>query len=291
MTHKNAIITASYAPDFERCKILCESIDRFVTGFEYHYLLVDTNDLTLFKQLEGPNRKVISERDLLPWWMVRLPILLSPGKRRLWVSPLTVPLHGWHTQQLKRIAVAKLITEEGLLYCDSDTAFVKPFDVSDIWIDDDIRFWREDGGALQSQSDHLIWKAHAERVFGIKNANQVSHNYVHSPVVWRRQTVLEMCDFIEKLHGRPWVSVIGSTRKFSECMLYGAYVDCVINGKGHYANEKPMSQMCWFDPAPTEDELRAIVANLSADQVAVGVQSFIPYDLKIFRRVVLGENN
>ena len=86
---RNAIVTASYAPDFERCAILCESIDRFASGFEDHYLLVDAPDRALFAQLEGPNRHIIVDTDLLPWWLRRMPQTLSPRHRRIWVSALT----------------------------------------------------------------------------------------------------------------------------------------------------------------------------------------------------------
>ena len=139
MPKTNAIVTASYAPDFERCKILCESMDKHATGYECHYSLVDVPDLNLFRPLEGPKRKLITDRQLLPWWLYRPPKFLSPKGRRIWVSPLTVPLHGWHVQQLMRMAVAQSLNVDGLMYCDSDTAFVKNFDVQSIWDGDNIR--------------------------------------------------------------------------------------------------------------------------------------------------------
>ena len=46
-----AMVTASYAPDFERCRLLCETIDRFVTGAPRHYILVEQRDVALFRQL------------------------------------------------------------------------------------------------------------------------------------------------------------------------------------------------------------------------------------------------
>ena len=61
-----AIVTASYAPDFERCRLLCETIDRFVAGAPRHYILVEQRDVALFRQLETRDRVIISERDLLP---------------------------------------------------------------------------------------------------------------------------------------------------------------------------------------------------------------------------------
>ncbi|MDZ7823591.1 MAG: DUF6492 family protein [Ahrensia sp.] len=286
MSKTNAIVTASYAPDFERCKILCETIDRLVTGYECHYILVAQPDLALFKQLEGPKRKIVTDRDLLPWWFYRMPKFLSPNGRRVWVSPLTVPLHGWHVQQIMRIAVAQYLAEDGLIYCDSDTAFVKPFDVNSIWHGDDLRLWREDDGALTAKSDHLLWKGHAGRALGILPENLVDHNYVCSMVTWKRQTVLDMCAHMEKKHGRPWISVIGASRKFSECMLYGAYVDVILEGRGHAHSPIQLCPMCWFDPSPTDEQLATFLADLAPEQVAIGIQSFIPMSAEKFKKAV-----
>ncbi|TGR93421.1 hypothetical protein EN852_038880, partial [Mesorhizobium sp. M2E.F.Ca.ET.209.01.1.1] len=48
-----AIVTASYAPDFERCRLLCETIDRHVAGMAHHYILTEHRDVALFRQLES----------------------------------------------------------------------------------------------------------------------------------------------------------------------------------------------------------------------------------------------
>jgi hypothetical protein len=51
MERATAIVTASYAPDFERCRLLCETMDRFVSGFSKHYLLVEHGDVATFRAL------------------------------------------------------------------------------------------------------------------------------------------------------------------------------------------------------------------------------------------------
>src|SRR4029077_2801169 len=65
ITAEAAIVTASYAADFERCRLLCQTIDRFVTGMSRHYILVEERDVARFRALEGAKRSVISERELL----------------------------------------------------------------------------------------------------------------------------------------------------------------------------------------------------------------------------------
>ncbi|MFZ1680090.1 MAG: DUF6492 family protein, partial [Rhizobiaceae bacterium] len=64
-----AIVTASYAPDLQRCRLLCDSIDRHVTGFERHYILVAAHDMKAFAALASPRRVIVDERDLLPGWL------------------------------------------------------------------------------------------------------------------------------------------------------------------------------------------------------------------------------
>src|SRR4051812_7038988 len=78
-----SIATPSYAGDIERCRLLCASIDRFVTGHANHYLLVEDRDVPLFRDLEGPRRRVIAESALLPSWLKSLPDPLSLGRRRV----------------------------------------------------------------------------------------------------------------------------------------------------------------------------------------------------------------
>ena len=45
MTPTVALVTSSYRGDLERCRLLCDSIDRFVTGHRRHYLLVEAADV------------------------------------------------------------------------------------------------------------------------------------------------------------------------------------------------------------------------------------------------------
>lgn len=290
MARTNAIITASYAPDFERCRILCESIDRFAEGYTMHYLLVDEPDRALFAQLEGPRRVIVSDTEVLPWWLRRLPQAIMPQRRRVWVGPRTTPLLGWQVQQIKRIAIAHMIDDDGLLYCDSDTAFVRPFDLAALWSGADMRLYREFDGAFRGLEDHFVWIAHAGDALGIPAAKQRNHDYITQFVSWKRQTVIDMCAHIERLHGRPWVSVIGRSRKFSECMIYGAYVEGVLDGAGHEIAPETLCPMQWFNPVPTDAQLQAVIANLKPFQVGIGVQSFIALEPARFRAAALGSD-
>ena len=138
--HDVAIVTASYAGDFERCRLLCETVDRHVGGFSRHLILVADHDAALFRTLESGNRSVVAESDLLPPWMHVIRDPASLFARHLWLSFRTRPLRGWHVQQLRRIAVAKAVDEAALFFCDSDVVFVRPFECGSLWHGNELRF-------------------------------------------------------------------------------------------------------------------------------------------------------
>ncbi len=282
-----AVITASYAPDFERCRLLCETLDRHVSGVAHHYILVEHRDVALFRQLESSRRSVVDERDLLPRWLRAFDDPMSLFRRRIWLSFKTQPLRGWHVQQLRRIAIAAHAREDVLVFCDSDVAFLKPFDTGAFWRDGKVRLFRRDGVLSKDGHDeHRIWSRNAASVLGIDPLEISTHDYISTLIAWRRQTVTAMCAEIEKVHGRGWVEVIGSARRFSECMIYGRYVDDVLKGAGHFHGAEEFCHVHWTGEAMSDDQFRAFVAGMAPEQVAIGMQSFIGTDIGRIRRLI-----
>ena len=85
---------------------------------------------------------------------------------------------------------------------------------------------------------------------------------------------------------RDWVEVVGSARKFSECMIYGRFVDEVLDGAGHFHGVGRIL------PRPL-DRRRALGRRVprlrrrhGAGQVAIGMQSFIGTDIGRIRRLI-----
>ncbi|RWN01206.1 MAG: hypothetical protein EOR84_07270 [Mesorhizobium sp.] len=282
-----AVVTASYAPDLERCRLLCETLDRYVSGVAHHYILVEHRDVALFRQLENNRRTIVDERDLLPRWLHAFDDPLSLFRRRIWLSPWTMPLRGWHVQQLRRIAIAAHAAEDVLIFCDSDVAFLKPFDCSAFWRDGKVRLFRRDGVLSgDGHDEHRIWSRNAGSALGIESSEVSTHDYISTLIAWRRQTVTALCARIEKIHGRNWVEVVGAARKFSECMIYGRYVDEVLAGAGHFPGSEEFCRVHWTGEALSDDEFRRFVAAMAPQQVAIGMQSFIGTDVGRIRRLI-----
>jgi hypothetical protein len=277
-----AIATPSYAGDVERCRLLCASIDRFVTGHATHYLLVEDGDLPLFRPLEGPRRRVIAESELLPPWLKPRPDPLSLGRRRVWTGARALlkgvpPLRGWHAQQLRKFALPLKSEEDVVLFADSDMLFLRPFDVGSLATDQGIRLYRQPGGITAAMTEHGVWCDNASALLGLPAPAVPGPDYINNMVSWRRDNVRALVAHIEQVSGRDWVRAIASRRSFSEYIIYGYFVERVLGlaEAGHWADSRDLCRNYWGGVAGGFDSLRSFEEVMEPWQVAVGVQSFI----------------
>lgn len=287
----NALVTPSYRGDFERFRILCETVDRHVSGLTRHYVLVEPGDMALFRTLETPHRTIIDERDILPRTLLRLPDPKTLGRRLIWLGFGMKPLYGWHVQQLRSIAIAHHLPEDGFVYIGSDSAFVRDCDLASYWSPDDrVALYRRDHalgqeGATVGGLGHDGWSRTAMRLLGPSTTAANQHDYITTAVAWRAETVRALCAHIEAETGLNWMRAIGRERAFSERILYGRFVDDILGGQGHFITDRPRAKVFWFDPELGEEALAAAVRDLAPDQVAVCIQSFIDIDIATRRRI------
>src|ERR1700716_3468089 len=61
-----ALLTPTYGRDLELCTLLCKSVDRLVSSFSKHYLLVPDCDVPLFSHFESERRSVVAASEFLP---------------------------------------------------------------------------------------------------------------------------------------------------------------------------------------------------------------------------------
>lgn len=282
-----AIVTASYGPDLERCRLLCETVDRYVSGHAHHYILVAGHDLAAFRAIEGPRRTAVDERDILPSWLHSIPDPFGRARKRIWLSLRTAPLRGWHVQQLRRIAIAAHISADALVYCDSDVAFLRPFDCKSLWRNDDLRLFRRENGLDRAGlEEQRLWSRNAGQTLGLPVTAMSRHDYIATVIAWRRDAALGMCRHVAEVHRKEWISAIASNRNFSECMLYGRYADEVLAGDGHFHDDRELCRIYWTGPALTERTFPEFVAGMQPHQVAIGVQSFTGTDIASIRRLL-----
>jgi hypothetical protein len=90
------------------------------------------------------------------------------------------------------------------------------------------------------------------------------------------------------LSGRDLAAALGRSRTFSEYQIYGAYVDGLAAGSGHFADPEPLSLTYWSGEALTDASLRTFVDRLSPQQIAVCVQSFTGTSTGLLRAYLAG---
>lgn len=282
-----AVITASYTADFERCELLCESLDNHLKGAWTHYLLVEEQDVSLFKKLAGKNRIVVSERDLFPWWLRSFPDPISSQHARVWLSPFSLPLRGWHAQQIRRLAIAEQLDEEIMLSIDSDVILLRDFDVSALLRDGDIRFYCKANGLNESMKEHMRWSKNAGLLLGIAETVICYDDYISTFITWRTQTVKNLLHHIENTHGRHWIKSLVENRDMSECMIYGRFASEIEKSVNHDPNPQALCNVMWFERNwdGSVDGLKAFMSETTPEQVAIGIQSFVNADIEDIRRV------
>ncbi len=164
-----AIVTPTYAPDFEHCRLLVESVQRYVPQHVKHYLIIDRKDEQLFSELHSPRTKILLKQEILPWWIHQLPF--AP---KWWISMRSLPIRGWIVQQLVKLSVNLALREDIYVFLDSGAMFVRPYDPATSVVDGMVPLFRE-----QKDEVRLTWNTHwhqvAARLLGLPVLPNLRH--------------------------------------------------------------------------------------------------------------------
>lgn len=280
-----SLVTPSYSGDFAACQLLCASMDRFVSGFDMHYLVVGDEDAALFARLAGPKRRVVTNAELLPkFWSIGR----WRGRRYSWAPGLGLPVYGWHLQQLRKIAMTLAQESERVMCIDSDNCFVRPFDLGAISTRAKVPLFAAPGDVGPERPTHVTWLKNAHRLLGLAPPPLPGDDFIGQMIVWERQTVAEITAKIESVQRRPWWSAIGRLRQFSEYLIYGA---AVTNDPALAARHERVTQSrCltyWSGAALDEEGLTDFIATMRPEQSAIAIQSHTKTPIDLIRRVVL----
>lgn len=262
-----AVVTVSYAPDFERCQLLAESTEKCLLGDAKHYIIVDRRDYQLFTRLASSKIEVLVVENILPWWIFRPPFL-----NKGWLSLRTLPIRNWVLQQLVKLSVVEVLKEDILIFCDSDVTFVRPFDLSSIFLlNEKVPLLRVD---FQSQ-DVISWTDTAKQLLGIKKDSLPVFNYVGNLIAWRRENVLKLHHHLEYVNETSWIQAICKYWKVSEYMLYGIMVDHVlgVENSGHFISSPNLVKSAWDYPLDSQANIDKFFGVMEESYIGVMVHS------------------
>lgn len=287
------IATLSFRGDLELCRLMCETMDRFVPEEIPHLLAVPRADMALFAPMANRRRTIITQQELLPPWLHRIPMpnprirrLLRLPRRDVYFSRRGGLIRGWIAQQMMKIEVASRAETDAILHVDSDVAFVRPLRPDHVFADGMVRFLRRPGDADTEM--HRRWHAAAGRLLGLPPRPYYGADYIDVMIPWRPQLVRAMLAHIREVSGKDPFEALAGEPDFSEYILYGIHAEHIVGleRNGHYASEQPICATIWSDVSSDRLAARLDGMAVAADQVAVGIQSTIPVGIEERRRLL-----
>ena len=264
MTPSLAFVTPSYPPDLERCALLVESLDRFGAAFK-HYIIVDRADMPAFAHLASARTILIEAESVIDQRFIRI-----PWKGSIWYNWRALPMRGWISQQVYKLAAVKVVPEDILVMTDSDTTFVRSFSVDDFLVDSKTGLLDVDYCAGMVPA----WTNVAVKLLGLEHAPQL-RGHVGNLIAWRREHIAALHARIEAATGLPWQIAIARHRTFSEYVLYGVFLREVIGyANSHHApSTRSLVKQPWDHDLSTHAGLKSYFDDIAPDNIAVMIHS------------------
>ncbi|WP_050043797.1 DUF6492 family protein [Bradyrhizobium sp. LTSPM299] len=282
-----ALMTPTYGRDLEICTLLCESVDRHVTSFSKHYLLVPDCDLSLFAPLASERRIIIPASSFLPDWLRPLPRMIQRKRRQFWWSLRAKPVNGWHVQQILKIAATMALPYERVCILDSDIVFFRDFDLAKFEYPNTIPLLKMDDAVTADQPRHSRWLETSHQLLGLPTPPFPAPDFIGHIIFWDKQTTRALAERIEAVTGISWIEALCKTREFSEYLLYGFFVENdAASALRHTVVPKTQCISYWDDPTLSKDELNRLLLRADRDDVAFSIASFSGTPVETIREVV-----
>jgi hypothetical protein len=266
-----AIVTVSFARDFELCRDLNASVLRFWPVSTKHYIIVDRSDLQMFRALENERTVISVVEDVLPRGYVKLSFT-----KRWWLSTVARrPALGWLVQQLVKISFALAAREDVLVNVDSDVRFIRPVDPSLFARAGLTRLYRLPGGIVAGMN-HVKWHRNVTRLLGVQPDSVPMADYVGNLISWNRRILRDVCTRIETISGLPWYVAFTRGRLVSEYLTYGLYIDKVVGREaaGVWVDERSWCHTYWGPEPLSAEDMPAFVRELKDDDVAFSIAGY-----------------
>jgi hypothetical protein len=275
-----AVLTPSFRGDASIFSDLHRSVLEFTPHDTVHHVLVPPRDRDLFSQYEGPRCQVWTSSDLLPRRYRRLGRADSYlNARRPWP-----PVRRWIAQQAIKIAASARMEADVVLVVDSDVVLVRPVDVNRFIRDGQRCLYRLENGVTADMERHVIWHRVARDILGLPPAPPPPlPDYVSSFNFWDPAVVRAIQHRIAETTGQDWLDAFTAQLHISEFILYGLFVDEVLNASGpRPPADVTVCHNTWQTTPLDREGAIAFADGLGPDAVAmmISAKSWTPTDVR-----------
>jgi hypothetical protein len=276
------LITPSYAPDFDRCRLLCETKKQFLPDSVNHYIIVDRRDFQLFKELSDYTTEILVVEDILPWWIQRIPL-----SRQGWISLKTLPVRNWILQQLVKLSMAEVISEDIIGFVDSDVAFVRPFDYQNFIQAGQIRLYREPNSIPGAWKIHRRWYEAAAKLLDGPPVTYPAPNFIGDLVTWKRTNTVKLTHYLEARFSKPWIETLANTLHWSEYILYGLFVEHILGEQADHYYDEVYPGLQYFSTKPmSEQEIGNFLADIQPQHITVMISAKAGIPVQRYERLL-----
>ncbi|MEM9120860.1 MAG: DUF6492 family protein [Cyanobacteria bacterium P01_F01_bin.56] len=251
-----AMITPSFAGDYEQFALLAHTVERHIPETVTHYVLVPRDDYAKFRRFQSKRTRVLIEDEFLPAWAQGL---LTVNRYR--ITTRTLPIRGWILQQMLKLSAPAFAPEDVYLYVDSDVAFLREFRPTEEFVrDGKVRLFCErcDGSwPLPIVQEGQRWRQISCNLLGVQEEAEPQARYIGNIIAWRRDVLMSLQTHLSRGIGRSWQERIARCSTFSEYTLYGVYVENVLGyeSAGHYQDSKIYTLDSWQPEEQSVDDL------------------------------------
>jgi hypothetical protein len=280
-----AVITKSFAPDFELCVDLHRSVLDCSPDSVHHHIIVPRQDLKLFGRLAGSRTHIRCEADFLPSSFVPVPFAnfaVNLGR------PFP-PVRGWILQQVIKLAAVAASEDDVVLVADSDVEFVRPFTVETFVRDGVVRLYRKSHAIAEQLPRHMAWHRIARALLGLPPADPPYTDYISAMLACDPEIVRQMLARVAATTGRPWATAIAGQLHFSEWTLYGVFVDAAIGAPANsFASDDPLCQAHWEETPLDQDGASDFLRGVRPTDVAAMISAKSRTPLEVRRAAFAG---
>jgi Family of unknown function (DUF6492) len=251
-----ALVTPSYYVDFERCRFLCESVARFVPEHVPHYIIIDRADQKLFAPLASPRTRLVLKEDVLRGRLHQLPFA-----RRWWVGTRSLPVRGWIVQQIIKLSMHEVAKEDALVFVDSGSFFVRPWDPSSTLRDGQVPLFYDQGSFYLGDEMTQQWHRGSSKLLGLRPTRTYDLGYINALVTWRRDNLIMLHRHIESVTGGSSFDALCRMVTLSEYHVYGMYCDRVLADRARqYRTSTSLSLAHWPEETLDAAAIRRMLA-------------------------------